>query len=404
VIHIPEDICSQIEFLVGEPSSISNLPVGVYDGLRLKFLADLSTNLLHNKEIREYPDVATFAFWCRKSNLVKIIENNSSNNLRVGLGLIYHNSPSNVPVNFAFSLAFGILSGNSSVVRLSSKHSNSTSLILKVINDLLNNPEYAEIKNTICVVKFNHSDAINKFWILASDGKIIWGGDKTVAKMRSYESKPRSREILFPDRFSLSILRASEVIDSSSKDLNKLCESLFNDIYIMDQQACSSPQLLNWVGNDSDIKKAKSKLWPLFLIYIQTKYSLEPIQYMDKYIDACKNAILNENVISVKHENNLLFNVELSHFNHEQPLQRGFYGTIHEVSIKSLDDLSLIIDNRCQTLTYFGFEIDELKEFVLKNKLRGIDRIVPIGRSLDMGVIWDGYDIINHLSRNIDIF
>ena len=66
--------------------------------------------------------------------------------------------------------------------------------------------------------------------------------------------------------------------------------------------------------------------------------------------------------------------------------------------------MSLIIDDRCQTLTYFGFEVEELKDFITSNKLRGVDRIVPIGKSLDMGVIWDGYDIINHLSRTVDIY
>ena len=113
---------------------------------------------------------------------------------------------------------------------------------------------------------------------------------------------------------------------------------------------------------------------------------------------------MNNNVKSVKHENNLLFNIELSYFHKQQQDQRGYYGTVHEVSIKELNELSLIIDNRCQTLTYFGFDTEQLKNFVISSKLLGIDRIVPIGRSLDMDVIWDGYDIISHLSRTIDIY
>ena len=99
----------------------------------------------------------------------------------------------------------------------------------------------------------------------------------------------------------------------------------------------------------------------------------------------------------------MLFNVELSHFSDQQQSQRGYFGTVHEISIKNLNELSEIIDERCQTLTYFGFDVEELKSFVVSNKLRGIDRIVPIGRSLDMGVIWDGYDIIEHLSRIVHI-
>ena len=36
---------------------------------------------------------------------------------------------------------------------------------------------------------------------------------------------------------------------------------------------------------------------------------------------------------------------------------------------------------------------------VIDNRLRGIDRIVPVGRAMDIGIIWDGYDIISMLSR-----
>ena len=125
---------------------------------------------------------------------------------------------------------------------------------------------------------------------------------------------------------------------------------------------------------------------------------------MDKYVDACRNVLSHDNIKSVNHENNLLFNIELSHFQEQQQDQRGYFGTIHEISIKNLNELSKVIDERCQTLTYYGFDIEDLKNFVISNQLRGIDRIVPIGRSLDMGVIWDGYAIINHLSRTIDIY
>jgi hypothetical protein len=41
--------------------------------------------------------------------------------------------------------------------------------------------------------------------------------------------------------------------------------------------------------------------------------------------------------------------------------------------------------------------------FVNKNSLKGIDRIVPIGQGLNMNVYWDGYDITQSLSRIIDL-
>jgi len=404
VIHIPDNIKKKITFLIGESNGVVNIPGPVYEKSRITFLSDFSKALLKVKSIRQYPDVVTFGFWCRSSNLNKIIKNINSKHIRVGLGMIYHNSPSNVPVNFAFSLVFGILSGNTSVVRLSSKESESTSLIVNVLSKLLEDPIYSEIKKTIFIIKFDRDDEVNKFWMSVADGRVIWGGNETVAKIRTYPCKPRSREIVFPDRFSLCAINAIKIVESNDDDLKKVCTSLFNDVYVMDQNACSSPQLFNWVGNDVTIKKAKDRLWPLFLEYVNSKHSLEPIQYMNKYVDACRSAINNDNVLSVKHKDNLLFNIELSHFHKHQHNQRGYFGTIHEISIESLNELSSIIDDRYQTMTYFGFEVEELKNFIISSKLRGIDRIVPIGRSLDMDVIWDGYDIINHLSRTVDIF
>ena len=46
-------------------------------------------------------------------------------------------------------------------------------------------------------------------------------------------------------------------------------------------------------------------------------------------------------------------------------------------------------------------------KFSLKNiktqKFKGVDRIVPIGGSLDINLIWDGINVINHLSRIVNI-
>ena len=44
-----------------------------------------------------------------------------------------------------------------------------------------------------------------------------------------------------------------------------------------------------------------------------------------------------------------------------------------------------------------------LKSIVVKNKLAGIDRIVPIGRGLDMDLVWDGYDLVRSMSRVISV-
>jgi hypothetical protein len=44
-----------------------------------------------------------------------------------------------------------------------------------------------------------------------------------------------------------------------------------------------------------------------------------------------------------------------------------------------------------------------LKDFILKNKLQGIDRVVPVGQALDISFFWDGYDLNRILTRVVDI-
>ena len=58
---------------------------------------------------------------------------------------------------------------------------------------------------------------------------------------------------------------------------------------------------------------------------------------------------------------------------------------------------------KCQTITYFGFNKKEIENFLFNNNLKGVDRIVPIGSAMEIDIIWDGYNVINSLSREISI-
>ena len=56
-----------------------------------------------------------------------------------------------------------------------------------------------------------------------------------------------------------------------------------------------------------------------------------------------------------------------------------------------------------QTLTYLGFKKEKILKFIIDEKLNGIDRVVPIGSALNIGLTWDGFNLINVLSREIEI-
>ena len=62
---------------------------------------------------------------------------------------------------------------------------------------------------------------------------------------------------------------------------------------------------------------------------------------------------------------------------------------------------NLIDDKHCQTVAYIG---DKSMLMPLINAgVKGIDRIVPIGKTMDFDLIWDGYNLPAMLTRTVTI-
>jgi len=62
-------------------------------------------------------------------------------------------------------------------------------------------------------------------------------------------------------------------------------------------------------------------------------------------------------------------------------------------------------DDVYELLTEKGLDVpkEAFEEFLDKNRPTGIDRIVPMGKSMDFALIWDGYDLIRQMSRRVTI-
>ena len=78
-------------------------------------------------------------------------------------------------------------------------------------------------------------------------------------------------------------------------------------------------------------------------------------------------------------------------------------GFFFEYTARSLDEILPLATLPCQTLTYFGVDTELIADFVRRNAPRGIDRAVPIGRSMDFSLRWDGYDLVLSMSRIISV-
>ena len=403
MIRTPVDIAQDIHCMLGDLEEISDVGEQPFHPLRIEFLATLSKALRLDARTKAFPDVITFAFWCRRANIESLAKKQNTTQLRVGLGMVFHISPSNVPINFAYSLVFSFLSGNTSVVRLPSRHAPQTDLLVETLNKLLAAERYVPLRPTIHLIRYGHADHITNFWLQHALGRIVWGGDATVAHIRTLKSHPRSREIAFVDRYSLAAIAAGSLVNADVTSLQTVCKGLYNDIYLMDQHACSSPQLLIWVGNAEEVAAAQTRLWPQFTDYVRDKYALEPVHAMDKYVALCCNSIDHDNIAQVSIDSPLLTRITLRALTPQQTEQRGFFGTVHEYATTSLEAIAPIVNARFQTMTTFGFAREALREFVIGNLPSGIDRIVTIGRALEMDFVWDGFDMMSSLTRIVDI-
>ena len=362
------------------------------------YLSELSLTLLRMPEVRSYPDIVTFAFFCRKANLLHFRSEYANSSLRLGRGLIFHIAPSNVPVNFAYSLICGLLAGNNNIVRLPGKKFRQIDLIIEAIRALSLDERFEAVSRMIHLIKYERGGVETTTYSALADVRIIWGGDETIRVIRQSSLPPRSYDIAFADRYSVCVLNAVSILELTS--LDKLIEGFYNDTYLFDQNACSAPHLLIWIGKNDDIEKAKESFWTALQQYVDRKYKLEPILAVDKLSAFYRQAILSD-VIKEENLNNNLWRVRLKKMNADISQYRCAGGYFSEYSTTNFNDLASIVTTRYQTLAYFGFSKEELQHFVLNNHLKGIDRVVPIGKTTDFSLIWDGYDLITMLSREI---
>ena len=381
------------------PMNVNNTPLKVFDEQVVEFLGGLSSELLKSPLVRAYPDVAAFAFYIRKANLLKLREElfPAGTEGRLGRGLCFHIAPGNIPVNFAFTWVFGLLAGNANVVRLPSKSFPQVDALLEVITSHLaaNN----ELQQRNAFVRYPRTDTEQTAaYCQMADCRMIWGGDKTIASIKTLPASPRCVDIAFADRYSLALIDGKAILSADEAALKRLAENFYNDTWLMDQNACSSPQVICWTHNSSD---ARQRFWSAAEAVAAAKYQLQDAIAVDKYTLLCEEAVANQNCQAVKRFGNLLYREELSALTSDVIDHRGKAGYFFEYALpdSDLQPLFSVVTEKFQTITYFGVDPITLRDQLIAAHVRGVDRIVPVGQAMNIGAIWDGHDLIRELSR-----
>lgn len=367
----------------------------------IEYLNTLSTALLKDRDCRLYPDVVTFAFFCRKANLLKLKETFTDGILRLGRGILFHIAPGNVPVNFGYTFVAGLLAGNKNVVRVSSKDFPQVSLIVKHIHKLNRDERLSDVARRLVLVRYDRASAASAFFSSMADVRVIWGGDETIATIRKNALPPRSFDVCFADRYSIAVISPEAVMSADDKELAKLAENFYNDTYLFDQNACSAPHLIFW-KNSNLLKEAKDRFWSALHCLVEKKYNLQAVLAVDKLMAFCRQAVCM-NVEKESMPDNYIVRTQLNELPKNIDAFRCAGGYFSEYHIDSLDEIASIITNKYQTMAYYGFNQEELIRFVKNNHLHGLDRIVPVGETTAFSLVWDGNNLVEMFSRRISV-
>lgn len=390
---------SGLEYVIGDDKTIEQMPyvpaLPPFAEPVVSFFNDLSKLVM--KQGRAYSDVMTFGFWCRKAALMAEKAKYQDLERRLGRGIVFHSTPSNVPVNCAFSFASGLLAGNANIVRLPAKDFPQVQIISDCVRELLETT-HKDMAPYICFVKYPPIKEITDLFSGMCQSRVVWGGDATIAEIRESPLQPRANEVNFADRYSFSVLNGDAFLDAD--DQEKVVQNFYNDTYFSDQNACTAPRIIVWLGERKG--EAKELFWEKVVAYAQEHYNIAPVQTIGK-MSALYKAAANLELGKVTIEQPLLTRIQVGKLEPKWMDYRFNSGYFYEYDAESLTDLLPIATIKSQTVTYYGLTREQIVKFVNEDHPQGIDRFVPLGKSMDFTLVWDGYDLITTLSRIVNI-
>ena len=308
--------------------------------------------------------------------------------------MAFHIAPSNVPVNFAVSFTSSLLAGNINVVRVSDKPFDQVTIIVDALKKTFAEG-YEDMEQYLIIVRYEHDEDITQFISSMCDVRIIWGGDRTINSVRAAKLPPRAIEMSFADRHSVALLNSEAVLQA---DIDKLVDGFYTDTYYIDQNACSSPRIIVWFGDQID--EAKGRFWGAVEKRVKEEYEFKEIQAIDKLDQFCQLAAVNKDVCR-EGDSNLVMRINVDKLDADLMNYKLGGGYFFEYNAEILSDIAPIMNKPCQTLSYYGLDGHEIQQFVINGGFRGGDRVVPVGKTMDLTFKWDGFDMIENMSRYV---
>ena len=378
-------------------------PHPVFADAVIAMLSALSAELMR-PDFRAFPDIAGLGFFCRQAHLsIMSRAYTGDTDFHMGRGTTVHYTPSNVPLNFCYSMIAGLLAGNSCIIRLSDKDSPESGRVIAVLDRVLSDPAFEDIRNRVYLLRCAPTQDNNDFLARLSDVRVLWGGDAAVSTIRQSFLKPHAFDVTFPDRYSICLVSSAAYLEEH--DRKSIAAAFFNDTFLFDQNACSSPRAVIWVGAPQANAAAQSAFWDaLHDIMLERGYRCPASLTFGKLMLVADLAVGGHEpeMHRCRKTGNMVISVNPDVLCEPSRFSGGGY--FLQAEIGDLSQLPPLRGHKLQTVTYFGFAKEDLVSLIAVSPPRlQADRLVKIGKATAFDIVWDGYDLISQMSKRLVI-
>jgi hypothetical protein len=394
-----------VNLLFGDLSKVlHSSPTRIFHSKIVDFLTTLSNSILHDLEASQHPDLTYFAFWIRAGNL-NSWRDLHGNKFRFGLGPTLHITPANVPTNFLYSMVFGLVSGNSNVIRVPTKDFPQVKIITRILFSM-EKPHSEIAYEKIALVRYPKMDRLTSHLLSFCKALIVWGSNQTVKELRLIPKPPDCREVIFNNKNSILIIKASEIQQMnrrSKKELSAQLSKVYSDSFLFDQNGCSSPKVVFWIGDFDQINTARELFWSELAEIVKSKYEVDNGVMIRKFTNLSKLILEKIDLKNISLWGNFIYSIPIETMPSEEEFSLCRFGIFFENRCDSLENFFKVPMEGIQTLSYIGFKKTDLQENLRELENVGIDRIVPAGEAFQMSLIWDGIDCVSTLSKLISL-
>lgn len=387
-----------MSFTVLNPATVPAMLSAPFAPDDFSYCQALSEALLKDSQSRDFPDLIALGFWLRQANLKPLLAPyQQSNFFRQPLGLVFHSAPANVDSLFVYSGILSLLCGNKNVIRLSSRSGGSTAVLIEKIRGIA--AAFPQQNARFQLIQCSYDSPQLTALITKVDGRVLWGSDQAIQAQRKLVIPAHARELSFGHKFSLCLLGADALLQANDAEFQQLLQLFYRDQLTFSQQGCSSAKAVLWLGEQAQVQQAQQRFWPTFTELVTQKKPLNASEQYQALANAQQLIMSSETQLTLAQQQTIS-RLAISQLEPMFIQQHQGCGLFLELQLSNLKQLNPMLTQAHQTLTVWGVEATELKNW-LSTVHTGLDRVMPVGQALSFSPDWDGVNLIEQFSRKV---